>query len=48
MIRISVRAPPLQNPQFRIERLDESDFVRELVDSADAATRNCVIALPIS
>ena len=45
MVRIAIRAPPLQDPQSRIERLDESDFVRELVHRADAATRNRVIAL---
>jgi hypothetical protein len=45
MVRVTVRAPPLKDPQSHIERLDESDFVRELVDSADAATRNRVIAL---
>jgi hypothetical protein len=45
MVRIAVRAPPLQNLQSRIKRLDQPDFLRELVYGADAATRNRLIAL---
>jgi hypothetical protein len=37
-------APPLQDAQSRIERLDECDFVRELVHGADAAACNRVTA----
>src|SRR5262249_21779072 len=45
MVRITVRAAPLQDLQLRIERLDESDFVHELVERADAATCNRMITL---
>src|SRR5712672_1260857 len=44
VVRLGVRAPPLQNSQARIESLDESDFVCELVHGADAAACNRVTA----
>src|SRR5512143_1194186 len=45
VVRLAIRAPPLQDRQPRVESFHESDFVRELMHCANSATRNRVVAL---